>query len=146
MPTLVKCLFIVLTFQLTTACHSTSLNHEHESIYDQIGGEEGLTKLVDTFIKKIGTDSTILPYFAKSSVQHFKQGFIAHMCEITNGPCQYKGDTMVDIHTGMNINEADFNRVVELLVEAMEDNHINYRNQNKILAKLAPLRLSLIHI
>jgi hemoglobin len=47
---------------------------------------------------------------------------------------------MVDIHTGMNINEADFNRVVELLVLAMEDAGVSYREQNLVLAKLAPLR------
>ena len=31
-------------------------------------------------------------------------------------------------------------RVVELLVEAMEESGINYPTQNRVLAKLAPLR------
>ncbi|TMO53903.1 group I truncated hemoglobin [Pseudoalteromonas phenolica] len=110
------------------------------SLYQQLGAEQGIERIVDAFIKRIAKDKAILPYFAKSSVSHFRAGFIAHMCDISDGPCKYTGDSMIDIHTGMNINEADFNRVVELLILAMEDAGISYRKQNQVLAKLAPLR------
>ena len=110
------------------------------SLYQQLGAEHGIEQIVDAFIKRIAKDKTILPYFAKSSVSHFRAGFISHMCEISGGPCKYTGDSMVDIHTGMNINEADFNRVVELLVLAMADAGVSYREQNRVLAKLAPFR------
>ena len=67
------------------------------------------------------------------------------MCTSVNGPCEYNGDSMVDIHTGMNIDEKDFNRVVELLIAAMEDEGIGYSTQNKVLKALAPLRSDIIH-
>ena len=110
------------------------------SLYQQLGAEQGIEHIVDAFIKRIAKDKAILPYFAKSSVSHFRAGFITHMCDISGGPCEYTGDSMIDIHTGMNINEADFNRVVELLVLAMEDAGVSYREQNLLLAKLAPIR------
>lgn len=53
---------------------------------------------------------------------------------------------MIDIHTGMNINEADFNRAVELLVETLEESNISYPVQNKVLAKLTPLRKDIIKL
>jgi hemoglobin len=65
---------------------------------------------------------------------------------MVSGPCQYNGDTMIDIHTGMNITERDFNRVVEMLIKAMEDEEISYQTQNKLLFKLAGLRDQVIKI
>ena len=53
---------------------------------------------------------------------------------------------MIDIHTGMNINERDFNRIVELLISAMEDSGISFQNQNRILKTLAPSRADIINL
>lgn len=116
------------------------------SLYKKIGGHVVIERIVDAFIKRIAQDKDILPYFAKSSVSHFKQGFITHLCATTNGPCNYNGDSMIDIHTGMNITEKDFNRVVELLIASMEDAGIDYQYQNRILKTLAPLRPEIIKL
>ncbi|WP_159822159.1 hypothetical protein [Colwellia sp. 20A7] len=53
---------------------------------------------------------------------------------------------MVAIYTDMNITERDFNHVVELLIQAMEDEGISYQTQNKLLFKLAGLRDQVIKI
>lgn len=125
---------------------SSKNSQQSDQLYNDVGGQEGIQNLVNAFVKRIVQDPEILPYFAKSSVKHFKQGFINHLCDIVNGPCKYNGDNMIDIHTGMHINEGDFNRVVELLVQAMEDVGISYQSQNKILAKLAVFREEIIKI
>lgn len=134
---------IVIVTLLLTGC--ASLKH-NQSIYNELNGKEGIESIVDTFIQLVGKNEYILPYFAKSSVSHFRDGFITHLCDISGGPCKYNGDNMIDIHTGMKINEADFNRVVELLIQAMETNQIPYSTQNKLLHTLAPLRSEIIKI
>ena len=53
---------------------------------------------------------------------------------------------MVAIHTGRNINEKDFNHVVDLLINAMDEQNIPHTVQNEILAKMAPLRGEIIKI
>ncbi|MBU2869254.1 group 1 truncated hemoglobin [Colwellia sp. E2M01] len=126
--------------------HIPYQSEKNNSLYKAIGGQQGIEKLVNVFVKNIANDPDILPYFEKSSVKHFKQGFVEHFCGIVDGPCKYTGDSMVDIHTGMHITEKDFNRVVELLVQSMEEVNISYRNQNKILNKLASLRGQIIKI
>ena len=136
------CFFIVVSFQLLIACSSK----QAVSLYQEVGEQQGIERLVDAFVQRLGKDKQILSYFAKSSVTHFKKGFTNHLCEVVEGPCKYNGDSMVDIHTGMHINEADFNRTVELLIQAMEDVGISYSAQNKILAKLVPLRGEVIKI
>ncbi len=116
------------------------------TLYQQLNGKQGVEKLVESFINQIGHDEQILAYFKQSNVAHFRQGFITHLCSVTDGPCEYKGDNMVDIHTGMNISKKDFNRVVELLINAMDEQQIPQTVQNKILSRLAPLRPEIIDI
>jgi hemoglobin len=65
---------------------------------------------------------------------------------LLEGPCKYNGDSMVAIHTGMHISEKDFNHVVDLLINAMNNQNINHKIQNKILFKMAPLRGEVISI
>ncbi|MEO2278911.1 group I truncated hemoglobin [Pseudoalteromonas pernae] len=129
-------LLMVLSVTALLGCASKP----QPSIYQALGEKQGIESITDSFIKQIAKDEAIFPYFAKSSVSHFRQGFITHLCAATGGPCEYKGDSMVDIHTGMNINEADFNRVVELLIIALEENDVDYPTQNRLLKMLAPMR------
>ena len=67
------------------------------------------------------------------------------MCLISGGPCQYTGDTMQQVHAGMNVTEADFNALVDLLVNAMSRASIAHTTQNKLLARLVPMRKDIIY-
>ena len=127
---------------LLSACSNVS----NLSLYQQLDGQAGLERLVDSFINQIGNDKQVFHYFEHANISHFRAGFINHLCVLTDGPCEYTGDSMVDIHTGMNITEADFNHVVDLLINAMNEQNISHTVQNKILAKMVPLRSEIIKI
>ncbi|MEJ6495661.1 group 1 truncated hemoglobin [Pseudoalteromonas lipolytica] len=139
---MIKTLFTFVFTVMLVGCVSSN----NGTLYQQLNGKQGVEKLVESFINQIGHDERILAYFKQSNVAHFRQGFITHLCSVTDGPCEYKGDNMVDIHTGMNIPEKDFNRVVELLINAMDEQQIPQTVQNKILSRLAPLRPEIIDI
>ena len=53
---------------------------------------------------------------------------------------------MEDIHRGMKININQFNHFVELFITAMDTANIAYPTQNKLLARLAALRKTIIKI
>tara|TARA_B100001063_G_scaffold247186_1_gene291086 strand:- start:12232 stop:12651 length:420 start_codon:yes stop_codon:yes gene_type:complete len=139
---MMKTFFTFVFAVMLVGCASSN----NGTLYQQLNGEQGIEKLVDSFINQIGRDEQILAYFKQTNVAHFRQGFITHLCSVTDGPCEYEGDNMVDIHTGMNISKKDFNRVVELLINAMDEQHISQTVQNKILSRLAPLRPEVIEI
>lgn len=136
-----KAVMVTLATIWLAGCQTTS----EQSLYQQLGGEQGVNSLVDNFIKRIGHDKQIFHFFADSKISHFRQGFIQHLCAISDGPCQYTGDNMVDIHTGMQVKEGDFNHVVQLLIDAMNDSGIDTPVQNALLARLAPLRSDIIY-
>lgn len=139
---MMKTFFTFVFAVMLVGCASSN----NGTLYQQLNGEQGIEKLVDSFINQIGRDEQILAYFKQTNVAHFRQGFITHLCSVTDGPCEYEGDNMVDIHSGMNISKKDFNRVVELLINAMDEQHVSQTVQNKILSRLAPLRPEVINI
>ncbi len=133
---------ICLLFLMIGCATHTSQN----TLYDKLGGEPGLDAIVSGFIKQIGQDKQIFHYFADARITRFRTQLTEHLCAITDGPCKYTGDNMTDIHTGMNINEKDFNHLVDLLINAMDLEGIPHRIQNQLIARLAPLRANIIYI
>ena len=118
---------------------------QSKNLFTALGGEDGVTALVDNTIILIGSDEQIFHYFADTKISRFQQKLYLHLCEITDGPCTYDGDSMVDVHTGMDINEADFNHLVEILITAMNKSNIKTATQNRLLKRLAPLRDQVIY-
>ncbi|HEA18939.1 MAG TPA: group 1 truncated hemoglobin [Pseudoalteromonas prydzensis] len=139
-------MFKFITIIIFTMVLSACSNIANLTLYQQLDGQAGLERLVDSFINQIGNDEQIIHYFEHANISHFREGFINHLCVLTDGPCKYTRDSMVEIHTGMNISEADFNQVVDLLINAMNEQNIEHPVQNKILAKMAPLRSEIIKI
>lgn len=109
-------------------------------LYQEFGGQERIAQVSDYFIEEISFDPEIYPYFEDSSIDRFREKFSEHMCQQLDGPCDYTGDSMVDVHRGMNIDESDFNRLVELLINAMDRANVSISAQNRLLNKLARMR------
>lgn len=115
------------------------------SLYDELGGIPVIEKIVDNFIAEISFDQTVVHHFSDTSLDRFRSKLIEQICNISNGPCEYSGDSMLDVHQKMNITEAQFNRTVDLLVNAMNKAGVANPTQNKLLARLAPMRPDIIY-
>ena len=139
---------LMLIAPILIACCSCSSNKPAPPaiLFDRIGGQEVLENVVENLVKNIGQDEVIFHFFADSNVTRFKENLYIHLCAVSGGPCQYEGDSMVDIHTGMNIREGDFNHLVELLIKAMDSSGVAYPLQNELLSRLVPLRKEIIKI
>jgi len=126
--------------------HINSHNSEQTqpSLYEKMGGKPALDNIIDNLINIIGQDDVVFAHFAQSNVTRFKDQLTVFLCHLADGPCQYKGDSMEDIHQGMYINKNEFNHFVELFIEAMDAADISYPIQNLLLARLAPLRKTII--
>jgi len=118
----------------------------HHSLYSELGGQAKIEQIVDNFIAEIEFDVVIFEYFADSNVNRFREKLIEHLCMLTGGPCEYTGDSMEQVHAGMNITESHFNRGVDLFINAMTKADVPHATQNKVLAVLAPTRKEMIYL
>jgi hemoglobin len=115
-------------------------------LYDDLGGQQGLAKIVDQLIIEKSLKPTVEAHFKDSNMDRFKTKLVEQLCVLSDGNCNYTGDTMVDVHTGMKIKESEFNVLVEALINAMDNAGIANTTQNRLLAILAKLRPELINI
>jgi hemoglobin len=133
-------ILILITCFLLNACAS-----QNTSIYQQLGGQPKVEEIVDNFITEIEFDPIMFEFFKDSDINRFREKLTEHLCLLTGGPCQYTGDTMKQVHGGMNISESTFNHGVDLFISAMTKADIPHRIQNKILAVMIHTRDQMIY-
>lgn len=115
------------------------------STYEEFGGKEGLTKVVDDTMLNLLADKRTEPFFAKADQKHIKEKLVEQFCAELGGPCTYTGQNMKRAHKGHDITSGNFYALVESLQKAMEKNKIPQRAQNKLLGKLAPMHKDIIN-
>lgn len=127
-----------ILFALALLCGSTSVSAE-DSLYQELGGQAGISQLMETFVLEIASDDRIIHHFEKTDIERLHRLLTEQVCVIAGGPCEYTGEDMVTVHTGMNITRAEFNALVEDLMSAMEQEQVPVTTQNRLLAALAEL-------
>lgn len=131
---------LVLTTLLLCACASTP-----DSLYTELGGKEGIEKIVDNFIDEFSYNRDVIRHFEKTDFDRFRTRLVEQICNISGGPCQYTGQSMLEAHQKMNISEAQFNSMVDDLYKAMQRANVSVPAQNRLVALLAPMRSDIIY-
>jgi hemoglobin len=108
------------------------------------GGVEGLTRVVDDFMRELLADPRTREFFESVDQENVKRLLVEQFCEELGGGCVYSGRSMAESHRGLGINRAHFNALVEALQIAMNRNGVPFRAQNRLLAKLAPMHRDII--
>ena len=137
---MVKLLSSVLAIVLLAGCAS-----QPQTLYSELGGEAKVTEIVNNFVTEIEQEPVILAYFEGSDIDRFIAKFEEQICMVSGGGCQYTGDTMEQVHGGMNISEKDFNLTVDLLINAMDKANVPHPLQKRLLNKLAPMRSQMLY-
>lgn len=110
----------------------------HSNLYQDLGGEAKIDAVVYDLIVRIADDERVVDRFHNVDIGRFKAGLETYICSVSGGPCEYTGEPMQVVHAGHNYTDTEFNAIVELLIEAMEAQHVPIGAQNRLLAKLAP--------
>ena len=114
------------------------------TLFDSLGGERVLRTAVDWFADIVEADDRINFTFAETDIAKFKQLLFEQLCEISGGPCRYSGRDMLTAHAKLKITTAQFNALAEDLYLALGKAGVAYRQQNKLMALLAPMRRPIV--
>ncbi|KAA9150645.1 group 1 truncated hemoglobin [Amycolatopsis acidicola] len=109
------------------------------SIYDQIGGQEALTAVVDDFYRRVLADRGLAPYFAGANLPRLKGRQVEFFAKALGGPDFYDGLSMRDAHRGRGIGQEHFDRVAELLTESLRAAGVPGHLVDQIVTAIAPL-------
>jgi len=115
-----------------------------ETLFSQIGGAAKLTATVDSLVDVMLADDRINFAFAQTDLAKFKKLLYDQLCELTGGPCTYRGRSMFEAHKKLDATNAQFNALAEDLYIAFEKQGVPYRVQNKVMALLAPMQKEVV--
>ncbi len=117
-----------------------------DMLYKSLGEKAGLVALMDDFVPRLVADARMKPFFEKSNQQNLKASLTEQICQVSGGPCVYKGPDMKTTHREMDITKGNFNALVEVLQLSMDAKGIGFRTQNQLLALLAPMHKDVITV
>ena len=112
------------------------------TLYEQLGGEAAVAAVVDAFVAQVAADANINWFFAETDIPNLKAKLNEQICSATGGPCTYTGGSMVDVHAGMAITDAQFDALVGDLLLALDSLGIPYALDGT--ATIDPLLLALV--
>lgn len=116
-----------------------------DALYQELGGQAGLTRLVEDFDTRLLADARTKPFFQETDHAHFRKQLLDQFCEVSGGPCRLVGPDMKKAHAGFDINKGHFNALVEVLQQSMAAQGIPFPVQNRLLARLAPMHRDIIN-
>lgn len=116
----------------------------HAGLYEDLGSRPGLARIVDRLFVHALADRTIAHTLDNTNMDRLKRLVVDQLCEVTGGPCQYKGRSMFESHEEYKYTQRDFNAFVEHLQQALDENGIGFRTQNRLLALLAPMQRDIV--
>ena len=119
-----------------------------ETLYDRLGGNSGIDKLVDRIVDLHLLNGLVGPRFRHLDEQQLarsrakaKEFFAAG----SGRPGEYTGRSMAEAHAGMNVAAAEFLAVLDDMMQAM--NELNYPRpvRDEVLGIAYSLKPEIVH-
>jgi hemoglobin len=133
---------------------------EKKSLYDRLGGESGLRKIIDDFVPRVLADPRVnwerkgikrggvLGIGGKSAewsptddnVAKLKTHLVQFLAVATGGPPKYEGRDMTEVHNGMHITNAEFDASVGDMKVTLDNLQIPNGEQKELLSIIESTR------
>ena len=123
-----------------------------ETLWDRLGGEANVAKVVDDFVNTAGKDPkvnffrdpTVTP--SKEQVAELKKSLVEFVSSATGGPLKYTGKSMKEAHKGMKITDAEFDALAADLKAALEKNGAKPDDVKAVLGAVEGTRKDIVEV
>jgi hemoglobin len=117
---------------------------ESAKLMAAFNGREGVTRIAAATIDRSAADPRIADIFKSHDLVRVKRTLGEQFCYLLGGGCAYTGRDMTTTHKDLGLQVADFNALVEHLQDAMDAEGVPFGAQNRLLAKLAPMKRMMV--
>ena len=117
------------------------------SLYKRLGGYDAIAAVVDEFLARATADkqlSRFLVGLSADSKKRLRQLIVDQFCEATGGPCFYTGRSTKAAHTGLGINENDWQITVNYLVAILDKFKVPEKEKSDFLALASSLKKDIV--
>ncbi len=117
-----------------------------KSLYERLGGEPGVRKLVNDVLDKNAGNPLIGHHFSKVDMNKLKQLVFEFFSMGTGGPHTYTGRDMRTTHANLHITEKDFSDANNDTLLAMEENGVAQAEKEEVIAILDSLKNDVVMV
>ena len=140
---------LIAALAFNMSCDDDDEQTMDPTLYTRLGGIDAISAVTDKFLTNVASDNVINSRFEAtvsnpSRLQLLRNNLIDQICAGSGGPCQYKGKTMLEAHTGMNITADEFNALVGDLVAALDFYDVPEQEKNDLLNILGPMQSDIV--
>lgn len=119
-------------------------------LWDRLGGEENVTKVVSDFVTLASVDPNV--NFDRSGkykldekkVAELKKLIVAMISSVSGGPLKYEGKSMKDSHKGMGITDKEFDASLADLKKALELNGVKDADAKELIEIVGTTRKEIV--
>ena len=116
------------------------------SLYERLGGEAKVRKIVNDILDKNYNNPDIGHYFRKVDMKKLKQLVFEFFSMGTGGPHKYTGRDMRTSHTDLKINKEDFEKANIDVLLALEENGVGEAERNEVIGILDSLKHDVVEL
>lgn len=92
-----------------------------QSMFLRYGGFASVSKVVSGFYDKAVDSPLLAPYFENVEMPRLIDHQTKFIASLMGGPASYSNEELERLHSHLNINDGEFQEMVELLKETLED-------------------------
>jgi hemoglobin len=143
-----KFLFLaILSIIFINVKPASSQESSNESLYKRLGGYDAIAAVSDDFLDRLGKDPMLSKFLVGLNVtskQTLRQHLVDFLCNVTGGPCLYLGKDMKTAHTGLMINDHEWDAAANDLVATLDKFNVPAKEKEEVLGAVSSLKSQIV--
>jgi hemoglobin len=115
-----------------------------ETLYERLGGRDGISAVVDEFYDRLVEDETLGPFFEDADLERLRRTQTDFLCEAAGGPETYDAEPVREAHLHVPFTEDHIVRAVEILSETLDEYDVPDEDAEKVIQAIAQYRDELL--
>ena len=115
------------------------------TLYEKLGGEESIGKIVDYFYELVLADDTVNQFFKNTDMEKQRKHQTKFFSFALGGPNQYSGLSMAKANAGMNLQEEHFSAIAKNLHDALAHFGVSESDIDQVLTHVSTLKDDILH-
>ncbi|GGJ00789.1 hypothetical protein GCM10008995_08290 [Halobellus salinus] len=115
-----------------------------QTLYDRLGGHDGIRAVVDDFYDRLVADEEIGPFFEGSDMELLRRTQTDFLCEAAGGPETYDAAPIREAHLHVPFTPEHIQQAVELLEESLDAFDVPEEDAQKVVNAVAAYEADLL--
>lgn len=107
------------------------------TLYDRIGGDDGVSRLIDAFYDRVLADDELAPFFEHTPMETLRRMQREFFSAALDGPAKYTGLGVSHAHQGRGITIKHFQHFVAHLLETLQGLGFSKEETDEIISRIS---------